>query len=388
MFAFQRGESGMTKNRLMYIDNIRLLVITLAVLMHIAVTYSGLGRWVYNEPGQVGIIQTVIFGFYQAFTQGFAMGIMFMIAGYFIPESYDSKGFSRFLKDRFFRLGVPTLIFMLIVGPITNGLVLVHGNYEASILETYAEYIIGFHFIGGSGPLWFAFALLIFSLIYALIRKFICPKGKVSNKDIPSFPKILLLIILMGVCTFLVRIVQPVGTDVFNMQLCHFSQYIIMFVIGLKCKRNNWLDKLDHAIGKLWFVYGLSIGFVTFLGVLILGGALDGDLSPFDGGVTWQSAAYSIWESFVAVSMSIGLVAVFKRKLNKQKRLPQAMSANAFAVYAFHAPIIVALTLLFAPVTLLPIVKFIIVAIVGVPICFLFTNFTIQKIPLLRRLYA
>jgi len=212
----------MTKNRLMYIDNIRLLVITLAVLMHIAVTYSGLGRWVYNEPGQVGIIQTVIFGFYQAFTQGFAMGIMFMIAGYFIPESYDSKGFSRFLKDRFFRLGVPTLIFMLIVGPITNGLVLVHGNYEASILETYAEYIIGFHFIGGSGPLWFAFALLIFSLIYALIRKFICPKGKVSNKDIPSFPKILLLIILMGVCTFLVRIVQPVGTDVFNMHLCHF----------------------------------------------------------------------------------------------------------------------------------------------------------------------
>ena len=109
----------MDNKRLKYIDNIRLLVIIFAVIMHVAVTYSGFGEWGYKEDGQIGAVQTVIFGFYQAFTQGFAMGVMFLIAGYFIPEAYDKKGFSKFIKDRLVRPGIPTLTFMLIIGPFT-----------------------------------------------------------------------------------------------------------------------------------------------------------------------------------------------------------------------------------------------------------------------------
>jgi len=86
--------------------------------------------------------------------------------------------------------------------------------------------------------------------------------------------------------------------------------------------------------------------------------------------------------------MSIGLIAVFREKLNKQSKLIKTMSSNAFSVYAYHTPIIIALTMLFAPVSLIPIGKFAIATLVGVPICFLFTNYTIQKIPFLRKLYA
>jgi len=172
------------------------------------------------------------------------------------------------------------------------------------------------------------------------------------------------------------------------MQLCHFSSYVALFIVGLKSRRNNWFEKLDYKTGKSWLIWGLLLGFILFVVVLVLGGGLDGDLTPFDGGVTWQSAAYTLWEAFVAVSMSIGLIAVFRENLNKQNGLIKIMSSNAFSVYAFHTPIIIALTLLFAPVRLIPIAKFAIASLVGVPVCFLFTNYAIHKIPILRKIYA
>ena len=386
----------MGANRQLCIDNLRLLAIVLVVLQHIAVTYSGFGSWYYVEPGQIGIVQTVVFGFHQSFTQGYLMGILFLIAGYFTPDSYDKKGFRTFVKDRFIRLGIPTIIYMLVIHPVLVFCILGYrldssvliANGDGNVLASYIEYLKGFHFIGGSGPLWFTLALLIFSIIYALLRECVVRKLSTGNRDFPNFKSILALVLLISICAFLIRIVQPIGTNVLNMQLGFFSQYVILFIVGLSCKRNDWFEKLDYTTGKPWFVWGLLLGFVLFAVIMLLGGALDGNLEPFNGGLTWQSAAFALWESFVSVSMSIGLLALFKEKYNTQNKLVKRLSKNAFSVYVFHSLIIVSLSLLFAPVNLVPILKFAIIAIVGIPICFLVTDFTIQRVPFLRKLFA
>jgi len=387
----------MDKNRLMYIDNIRLLVIILVVVQHISVTYSGFGDWYYIEPGKIGIVQTALFGIWQATVQGFSMGLLFLIAGYFLPGAYDKKGFGRFINDRLIRLGAPTIIYMLVIHPLLAlgilgyrfdaGGFIAHG--DGSLLIAHKEYLVGFHFIGGSGPLWFALTLLIFTIIYALIRKFTATKAATATGNtFPTFLQISALILLISVCAFLVRIVQPIGTNILNIQLSNFSSYVILFIIGIKCKQNNWFEKLDYATVKPWLIRGIAFGIIMFAVIMISGGALAGDLTPFNGGVTWQSAAYSVWESYVAVAMSIALIAVFKAKYNIQSKLIKTMSTNAFSVYVFHAPVIVALSLLFASIHLVPIAKFVIIVLAGVPLCFLITNLTIQKIPFLRKLFA
>ncbi len=33
--------------------------------------------------------------------------ILFLLAGYFVPRAFDTKGFMKFSRDRFIRLGVP-----------------------------------------------------------------------------------------------------------------------------------------------------------------------------------------------------------------------------------------------------------------------------------------
>ena len=67
-----------------------------------------------------GLGTTIFFGVYQSFLQAFFMAVLFFIAGYFSAAAYDRKGFSPFLRDRFFRLGLPTLLYLFVIGPLTQ----------------------------------------------------------------------------------------------------------------------------------------------------------------------------------------------------------------------------------------------------------------------------
>lgn len=117
---------------------------------------------------------------------------------------------------------------------------------------------------------------------------------------------------------------------------------------------------------------------------MFFGGVLHGN-QDFNGGLSWQAAAYAVWESFEAVAMAIGLIALFREKHNYQSKLVKVLSDNSFAVYVFHAPIIIAASQLIKPITLLPFIIFAILCLICIPVCFGFTHFIIKRIPLLKR---
>src|SRR5258708_34907529 len=48
------------------------------------------------------------------------MAVLFFVAGYFSVAAYDRKGLLPFVRDRFFRLGLPTLLYMFVIGPLTQ----------------------------------------------------------------------------------------------------------------------------------------------------------------------------------------------------------------------------------------------------------------------------
>lgn len=102
---------GSVRERLLYVDNPRLMIIAFVVVHHLAVTYSGFGSWYYIEGTPLDVLPTVRFAFYLSFQQGYFLGLLFLITGYFVAGSYDRKGFGRFVRDRFRRLIVPTLIY-------------------------------------------------------------------------------------------------------------------------------------------------------------------------------------------------------------------------------------------------------------------------------------
>src|SRR4030042_2331240 len=108
------------KPRLDWIDNLRWLVIVLVVLVHVCVTYSGLGGWYYKEETSLDLASVLVFFAFELFSQAFFMGFLFLLAGYFVPAAYDRKGAGRFVLDRLARLGAPAAVFVLVLHPLTE----------------------------------------------------------------------------------------------------------------------------------------------------------------------------------------------------------------------------------------------------------------------------
>ena len=163
-----------TKPRLFFVDNLRILLITLVVLHHLAITYGHTGGWYYYE-GQPDELTTILFTIFTAVNQAFFMGFFFMISGYFTPGSYDRKGTGPFLKDRLLRLGIPMLCYDLVIGPLVAYPLIRTGAWESS--GSYREYLTRYYstFHIGTGPLWFVESLLIFAVFYMLWRRFARP---------------------------------------------------------------------------------------------------------------------------------------------------------------------------------------------------------------------
>ena len=327
------------------------------------------------------MFQTIYFGMYGSFTQAYFMGLLFFIAGYFVPASYDRKGFGMFIKERLTRLGIPTLLFMLILHPLTIIILNHFLHWNMNIPAEYIKYICSFRFIGSTGPLWFAFALLVFSFLYAMVR-IVSPKRIETLKEPVTVrpDQILGIGLIIAIFTFLTRVVYPIGSSILNMQLCFFPQYIVLFILGIMVLRRNVLQTIPYSLGINWFKYTLMFGVPLWFLIMYFGKDHANSFQLLNGHFTWQSAAYSFWESFFCVGVCLGFICWFRDQFNTQGRISKFLSANAFGVYVFHTPILVFVSMLFKDMAMYPFMKYLIVAAITIPLSFVITHF-LRKIP-------
>jgi peptidoglycan/LPS O-acetylase OafA/YrhL len=378
---------GAVRNRLAFIDNLRSTMIVLVVSMHAAVTYSHLGSWYFMEDPKPSTPVLAVFATYQVYLQAFFMGLLFFIAGYFVPAAFDRKGFARFAHDRAVRLGLPSLFYMLIIQPLTvYWLLRTFANPSIPPLtQAYTGYISGGRFLGGSGPMWFAVALLCFSLGYGALR-IINGRRPRENPEaqLPSHLQVIGLAAAIGLCSFLVRIVQPMGTNILNMQLCFFSQYVFLFIMGILAWRRNWLLRIPYEFGIRWLALALTLG--SLLWVLLLVALLSTHSeSKLSGGFSWQSAAFSFWESFFCLGLCLGLIVLFRERFNQQGKLARGLAANSFSIYLFHPPLLIAVTLAMRGWDAPKLLKFLCATLLGLIVSYLGASLVFRRIPYLNR---
>ncbi|TDX02054.1 acyltransferase family protein [Dinghuibacter silviterrae] len=372
------------KARYFYIDNLRWVMILLVVSMHAAVTYSHLGSWYYMEDRPVGAVETGIFATYQVTLQSFFMGFLFFLAGFFVPAAYDKKGPGRFLRDRAFRLGLPLLLYMFVLQPVAVFCItLFHGEriFPDGFFSWYGRYLTHGRWLGGTGPLWFCEALLLFCVAYAGIR---AVRGRaVAVPGTPTRPRVWLFIALIAVCTFLVRFPWPNGTSFYNLQFCYFSQYIFFFAAGTLAYRGDWLSRIPVRDGKFWGRVAL-VGLIVVWPLLIVAGGTD--FHVYAGGAHWQSLAMAFWETTMGVSISLYLVTLFRERWDGQGPVAQFFSKNAFAVYVFHAPVLIALSRWMSPAGWPLLVMFLCLTLLSILVTFALSSLALRRLPVLKRI--
>jgi glucan biosynthesis protein C len=378
------------KARLLYIDNVRTLLITLVVLCHVAVTYGAEGAWYYSEAGEESTVAFIIIMPLLAIGAAFLLGLFFLIAGYFTPRAYDRKGAGPLVVDRLKRLGIPLLFYDVIVLPLIHYALAVHDGSHDALWPWLTDYVQSRRSFA-DGPVWFLEALLIFSLLYALWRvgtKSVPARAQSDiHKDgtVPGNGAIALFALAVGVATFVVRIWARANVyfEPWHLEFAHFAQYIAMFAAGIVAYRRNWLVRFSDAQAKTWRWIAL-VCILLLPALVVAAGALTGELDERGGGgLNWLSLAYSIWEGFMCVGMVITVLAWFRRRFDHQGRLARAMSETCFAVYVLHPLIIVPLALALSGIQLNLGLKFLLVAPVAVALCYL-SAYYVRKLPFLR----
>lgn len=294
--------------RLCYLDNLKVCLTVLVIMHHAGQAYGNGGGWAYT-PSNPAEFMPWIWHFFST-NAAFFMGLYFFISGYFVPRSFDKQGTKQFVHKKLLRLGVP-LLFM-------GGII--------SILSGKPEI----------GHMWFVESLLVFCLIYALIRQWVQPvNGACYSK--PTIIGLLVVALLMGVGSYVIRQISPqdhwiwpFGIIPLPMEPAHYLQYVMMFVLGILAYRFQWLDKMSNSVGFMALLIGIALAMGNYLR----------DGGPWDAFV-WQW--FGIYESLMCVFISFGLIWLFREFVSTTSRFWQWCAAQSYGAYMFHLLLMIVL---------------------------------------------
>jgi surface polysaccharide O-acyltransferase-like enzyme len=366
--------------KIFYINNIKVILTVLVVLHHTAITYGAPGSWYFHQKNDK-IAELFPLTVFVATNQSFFMGFFFFLSALFVRSSYERKGGFRFVMDRLKRLGIPLVFYSLVLSPVLNYIAEHYGYGEHG---SFTEYMSGYHHWIDFGVLWFGAALLIFNLIYTATAPFIRFPSPMAG-SFPSNKSLLIWAVCLGIVSFLVRLVFPVGWTLhpLGFQLGDFPQYILLFLAGLAAHNNRWLEQTTLKQGKQ-MALGSRIMVLLVLPVIFivtLWKKIPGD--HFSGGFHVMAAVYSLWEMVTGIMIITAFLCIGKSKLNRHSSLLTQLSEDSFGVYIFHPLFLISLSVAIRFWNIDPGLKLLLVGPGAVLFSFLFV-FLIRKIPFVR----
>ena len=335
--------------RLYYLDNLKVCLTVLVIMHHAGQAYGDGGEWAYT-PSNPAEVLPWIWHFFST-NAAFFMGLYFFISGYFVPSSFDKQGTKLFIQKKLLRLGVPLLFMGALFGLLT-------GKPEI-------------------GHMWFVESLLVFCLIYALIRRGVKPIDKDCDSK-PTIIGLLIVALLMGVGSYFIRQVSPqdhwiwpFGIIPLPMEPAHYLQYVMMFVLGILAYRFQWLNKMSNGTGMTALLIGIALAVGNYLR----------DGGPWNAFV-WQW--FGIYESLMCVFISFGLIWFFRQFISATSRFWQWCAAQSYGAYVFHLLLMLVLQNIVDGIWMGAFGKFLFIGVVTTILSFLLT-WIVKMIPGVKR---
>jgi peptidoglycan/LPS O-acetylase OafA/YrhL len=369
--------------RELYIDRLRSVMTVFVILHHCAITYGAPGSWFYNELRPSGSLPSFLLLLFVATNQAYFMGFFFLLAGYFTPPSLERKGYGMFLADRFTRLGLPLLAFIFLLGPLTAGLVTAS---EGKGFWPTIAYLWN-HAIILNGPLWFAQALLIFSIGYCAWRALAgapLTKRARTARPVPPGAWWIISALAVGAGALGIRQIVAVGVNVAGLQPGYFATYVFLFALGIAAWRHDWLRQVDWKNARV-MVLGLVVTWPLMLtGILVANKMYGPDKANFVGGLTWPAILYAFWEPLVAWGLIAAWLLVFRKYMNRASAFWSWLNRRAYGVYIIHPPVLVGVSLLLHQWAAPALIKFSIAGILACVVCWIVAD-PLVRLPGLRR---
>ena len=340
------------KTRLYYLDNLRIALTVLVIAHHVGQAYGPTGGWwpVQEEA------RAALLGPFFTVNRSFFMSLFFMISGYFMVGACERSGPRSFVLGRLRRLGIPVLVFALLM--------------LLARIFLFGERIASWNDVFNAGHLWYLEHLLLFSLGYVLWRRLRGARGPadLGSRPLPRWPAYLTFTLAVAVCSAVVRIWSPIDRwfnllGFFRVAFADVPRDLGFFIVGVLAWRRAWFERYPARAGFAWLAVGLAAAAAWYAYDL-------GFLPFFSLSDTVMGIVYPLWEIVLCLGLCIGLTVAFREAANFQGALGKWLANNQYSAYFWHPLLIVALQMTALAVPASPLVKFVLVTAVGVPVVF------------------
>ncbi|WP_171059068.1 MULTISPECIES: acyltransferase family protein [unclassified Arthrobacter] len=354
--------------RLAFVDVLRVLIISMVIIHHAAQAYGETGGF---WPVEDQATSDWFVPFYTV-NAAVGLGLLFLVAGYFLPGSYERKGPRRFLRERWVRIGVPLVFFVVAVNvPLA---------YLASGSPAPGEFVRSLYDGAWQGAylhLWFLAHLLLYSAAYVLLAGRIrrlrpaAPGGPRRTLPPPGHRAILAFAAALVLVTWVVRWWFPVDDwvplfFVIPAEPANLAQYVSLFVLGILAYRNDWFRRIPRHIGFTW----LAVGLIASAAIFSLQAFHLWNVATATGGLDGRSLVRVFLETMVCAGLSVGLVVTSRELFHRPVRLLAAMAAASYAAYILHIFVVVGLQVAILQANWPAGAKFLLVAVLGVVVSF------------------
>lgn len=356
-----RTDVAGTVARLSWVDRLKVVTIAGVVVVHVATAYVVDIGWYYEER-TTSQVTPVLLGV-PAFLAGvFGLAPLFLVGGWMAAGSLARRGAGAFARARLLRLGVPTVLYFLLVDPFADYL----GGRVQGEPRTLVDYLTD---LGGDrdlGPVWFITVLLVLSLAYAAWRRAWPARPRTGRLTARTIATAALVVAAADVVMWLRW--SYFSDTLWNLNWQHWPQAAGVFAVGALARERGWLDTVPRRLGRgsglvavaclVVFTAFAAYGFATEDEALVRG------LHPF-------ALTFAVVDGLGALTLAVWAWWWFRERWSgPQGPVLAGASRGAYAAYLLHPVVLVALSGAVHPLPWAPEAKFVLVSAVGVPAVF------------------
>jgi peptidoglycan/LPS O-acetylase OafA/YrhL len=334
------------------IDNLRAVVIVLVLAFHSVLAYLNYlppHPFAFDQPPFLWRSFPIVdsqrwigFDLFCAWLDVFLMSFFFLLSGLFVWPSLSRKGTWNFLSDRLLRIGLPFLLVVLLLMPVTHYPTYLQSATEPGIAAYWRHWLA--LPLWPCGPMWFLWLLLLWDIaaagLYPLLAQHREAVLRVSAYARQNPARFLAGFMLASVLAYLplALIFGPsewFHRGPFAFQLSRPLHYVLYFFAGAAigaCGIERGLLGADGPLARHWARWlAAAIGsFVLWIAVM---SQIVAD--PTGAPLLWQIAAALsfLLACFASCFFSLGAAVRFAQF---RMRLFDSLKENAYGMYLIH----------------------------------------------------
>lgn len=347
----------MNEKRKLYLDNIRTITVIIVMVYHVFYLFNGLG-----VLGGFTVEKSLIFGdAFSTLVYPWFMILLFCISGIAARFSLKNRGTKKFLKERAIKLLLPSTLgcFVLfwIVGYIN---IKIGGGLD---------YIPGFliypiSVLSGSGPLWFAHLVFVYSAVIVLLFKI-----DKDDKFYNWFEKTGNLALLV-----IVPLLLWGSSHILNMPVItvyRFGIYLLSFLVGyFVLSQENVLEKIEKILPISLILTAI---FLTAYMLLFYG-----------SNYTEDRVLHHIITNLYAWFTVLSILGAGRKYLDFKTPVTAYLNRNSYGLYVLHYLVLMCVAYPLNFYLDLPIAMLVIITLVLELLLTVLLNEIIKRIPILR----